>query len=266
MLSKYAWHPPHRPPPAEPSISGRIALLGPVGRCLETALEELLAEDDQATRDDGGTGSGGTTRVAGSNGRNGTDESPGGKVDLPTAETTADGGRDSDGAVDDANGNNGRSVRESTSNLDVRLDDAMSQSILESYRKAVVETKFVHERKPSSASRVDPTTDTAAPAAMLMGEIDHFNRIGGQWRIVVKNAVLKRRSLTTVDNGMPGRSCRKRTVLDWDDDDGGADVEGSKRSASSAASDKGVISEKVKNDSSGVHFLGTIQILAYDDT
>jgi len=241
-------------------------MMGPVGRCLETALDELLAEDDQsamATRDDGGNDSGGTTRVAGSNGRNGTDdESTGGKLDLPLA-----GGRDCDGAVDDANENNGRSVRESTSNLDVRLDDAMSRSILESYRKAVVETKFDHERKPSSASSADPTTDTAAPAAMLMGEIDHFNRIGGQWRIVVKNAVLKGRSLTTVDNGMPGRSCRKRTVLDWDDDDDDANVEGWKKSASLAASDKGVISGKVKNDSSGVHhFLGTIQILAYDDT
>lgn len=246
-------------------------MMGPVGRCLETALDELLAEDDQsamATRDDGGNGSGGTTSVAGSNGRNGTDyESPGKKLDLPHAKTTADGGRDCDGAVDDANENNGRSVRESTSNIDVRLDDAMSRSILESYRKSVVETKFDHERKPSSVSRADPTSDTAAPAAMLTGEIDHFNRIGGQWRIVVKNAVLKSRSLTTVDNGMPGRSCRKRTVLDWDDDDDDANVEGRKKSASSAASDKGVNGEKGKNDSSGVHhFLGTIQILAYDDT
>ncbi len=242
-------------------------MMGPVGRCLETALDELLAEDDRtamATRDDGGNGSGLTTRVGGSN------ESQGGELDLlPPAETIADGGgRDCDG-FGDANGSNCRSVRESTPDLEVRLDDALSRSILDSYRKAVVETQFDRERKPSSASRADPTatTDTAAPASMLKGEIDHFNRIGGQWRVVVKNAVLKRRSLTTMDNGMPGRSCRKRTVLDWDDDDYDANVEGRKKSSSSAAPDKGDTSKEAKNDSSGLHhFLGTIQILAYDDT
>jgi hypothetical protein len=244
-------------------------MMGPVGKCLETALDELLAEDDQTnmgTRDDGGIGRGDITRVGGSNNFTDSDEKrPVKNRELPPAESIADGGRDCDGTVG-ANENNGRSFQESTSNLDVRLDEAMSRSILESYRKAALETKFDRERETSSVSPSDLTTD-AAPAAMLKGEIDHFNRIGGQWRIVVKNAVLKPRSLTTTDNGMSGRSCRKRTVLDWDDNNDEAHVGGRKKSASLDASNKGDISEKVKNDSSGVHhFLGTIQILAYDDT
>ncbi|KAL3793463.1 hypothetical protein ACHAW5_001638 [Stephanodiscus triporus] len=244
-------------------------MMGPVAKCLETALDEMLAEDDQTnmgTRDDGGTGRRGTTRVDVSNNFTDTDEEISVKKrELPPAESIADGGRDCDGTIG-ANENNGRSFQESTSNLNVRLDEAISRSILESYRKAAVETKFDREREPVSASHSDLTTD-AAPAAMLKGEIDHFNRIGGQWRIVVKNAVLKPRSLTTTDNGMSGRSCRKRTVLDWDDNNDDAQVGGCKKSASLDASDKVVFSEKVKNDSSGVHyFLGTIQILAYDDT
>jgi hypothetical protein len=151
----------------------------------------------------------------------------------------------------------------------------MSRSIIESYRKAVIETKFDHVQRlktipPATLSHVNNSMTTVnnvvAPAAMLKGEIYHYNRIGGQWRIVVKNAVLKRRSLTTMDNGMAGRSCRRRTVLDWgddndddDDDDPAKDVDGQRQGASLTGSNA-----KRNDDKSDVH-LGTIQILAYDD-
>ncbi|KAL3807813.1 hypothetical protein ACHAXA_004680 [Cyclostephanos tholiformis] len=263
-------------------------MMCPVGKCLETALDELLAEEDDqrdAANRDGGDNDGGiATGIGRSNHRDDVDDSSGGggcRKLPPTADSIADGGRIRDGGAMDASEYYiGRSLfRGTTSDPDVSLDDAMSRSILESYRRAVVETRFDRERKTRdrASSRDDDDGDAdadatyaVAPAAMLRGEVDHYNRIGGQWRIVVRNAVLKQRSLATVDNGMSGRSCRKRTVLDWDDDydddhDDDANVEDRDKVASLAASDGDYIGGKPKRDSSHVH-LGTIQILAYDDT
>jgi hypothetical protein len=242
-------------------------MMGPVGRCLETALRELL--DEEAHHSDGGAtiGDGITNRIDGSKHRDDVDDEGHWRGLPPFA----------DASIGNDDG------RASTNITEIRFDESMSRSIMESYREAVVRTRLdvTGERATHRASSSrnegavdndrDDSADIAAPAALLMGEIDHYNRIGGQWRIIVRNAVLKRRTLTTLDNGLSGRSRRRRTALDWDDDDDDDDkgkiIEGrKKRGASSASSDKGNIGETVIRDSSNVdHFLGTIQILAYDD-
>lgn len=216
-------------------------MMGPVGKCLETALHKLLAEE--------------------------VDNSP----------------------IRSCNSNNDDEDEESSSNFtnnSVKLDESISRSILESYRKAVIETKFDHhERRLNTISSATITLShnvtnnfmktenntsiiDVAPAAMLKGEIDHYNRIGGQWRIVVKNAVLKRRSLTMLDNGLVGRSCRRRTVLDWDYDNDNNN-NNNVNSAKAVDNQKQTVSltglnTKKTNDKSDVS-LGRIQILAYDD-
>jgi len=253
ISSKYAWHPPYRPPPADPSIAMRVAMMGPLGKCLETALDELLAEDQH----DGGGHNHGRRDGSGSNHHatleiNGHDDSNG------YVSTN------NNGQLHQENENDSESTTPTRRDHDVTFDAAMKKSILESYCKAVVETKFDDESNPSSAGATKTSTShTDAPAAMLMGEIDHYNRVGGQWRIVVKNACLKRRSTTHIDNGKTGRSCRKRMVLDWNDDHG----DDNDNDAHRAINDTGGVPEKkLSGNSSDVHhFPGTIQILAYDD-
>ena len=220
-------------------------MMGPVGKCLETALDELLAEDDNNS----------SIRSCSNNNNDDDDE---------------------DESSSSSNDNTNNSIK---------LDKSISRSILESYRKAVVETKFDHHERQlnntisstTSSHNVNNNSTMAsvnvvAPAAMIKGEIDHYNRIGGQWRIVVKNAVLKRRSLTTLDNGMIGRSRRRRTVLDWEDDDNDNDNDDDDDNGSSAkvADDQKqsasvTESNTKRNDDKSDVSLGTIQILAYDD-
>ena len=217
-------------------------MMGPVGKCLETALDELLAEEDNNS----------SIRSCSNNN-------------------------------DDYDEDESSSSNDNTN----KLDKSISRSILESYRKAVVETKFDHHERQlnntisstTSSHNVNNNSTMAsvnvvAPAAMIKGEIDHYNRIGGQWRIVVKNAVLKRRSLTTLDNGMIGRSRRRRTVLDWEDDDNDNDNDndddddnGSSAKVADDQKQSASVTESntKRNDDNADVSLGTIQILAYDD-
>ena len=255
-------------------------MMGPIGKCLETALDELLADDQtmianySAEDDDRDRHRGNSTKKCNSDESNDncnksteTSSFRSNKKRKHATETTTIRGQEECESVGSANKTSVQEnvgASEMTSNNNFRLDDAMSKSILESYSKAVAETKFDPERKTSiptaPAASLSPTNP--APAAMLKGEIDYFNRVGGQWRIVVKNAVLKQRSTTKVDNGKTGRSLRKRTVLDWDDDDNAC------KKSSTSASDGNDVGENngASSDTSDVHhFKGTIQILAYDD-
>mmetsp|Transcript_3303 Transcript_3303/g.6333 ORF Transcript_3303/g.6333 Transcript_3303/m.6333 type:complete len:343 (+) Transcript_3303:227-1255(+) len=276
MSSKYSWHPPHRPPPADPSLAGRIAIICPVGRCLETALNELLADDQITTigRSDSAT----AATADGDDGdrhhdNNGTiTHKNGTKSNKKRKRATEEINRSQEcESVGSGNNNVEESIHEehvaraSESRSNVRLDDAMSKSILEAYSKSVVETKFDQEKKIGGGGALPFPTSSGTktiipPAAMLKGEIDHYNRVGGQWRIVVKNAVLMERSTTTVGNGKTGRSLRKRTVLDWDD----GDSDNACEKGESASDDGNACGDS--NAPSGVHhFKGTVQILAYDD-
>lgn len=259
ISSKYAWHPPHRPPPADPSIAMRVALMSPLGICLETALDELLAED-QHEHDIIGIGVGHNHgRRDGSGSSHHTTLEINGHDDSNGYVST-----DNNGQLHQDNENDSESTTPTRRDHHVTFDAAMKKSILESYCKAVVETKLDDESNPSSAGATKTSSShITAPAAMLMGEIDHYNRVGGQWRIVVKNACLKRRSTTHIDNGKTGRSLRKRMVLDWNDDHG----DDNDNDAHCTVIDTGGAPDtKVRGNSSNIHrFPGTIQILAYDD-
>jgi hypothetical protein len=271
VSSKYSWYPPNRPPSADPSIAMRVAVMGPLGKCLETALEELLVEDQQDNRNPIGE------KITGLRGRN---------VPCTTREEQSRHHKTYENS--EHNGTNGQLHQERDNDSessstptrrdhDIAFDEAMSKSILDAYCKAVVETKFDDGTNPSNTVATAPTPlqattkaiqddTTRAPAAMLMGEIDHYNRVGGQWRIVVKNACLKRRSMTQIDNGKTGRSLRKRTVLDWNDNIG-VDDDDIDNDARNAINDTGGMPRK-KGSSNSLdvhHFPGTIQILAYDD-
>ena len=249
ISSKYSWYPPHRPPSADASIAMRVAVMGPLGKCLETALEELLAEDQQDNRNPI------VEKITGLRGRN-----------VPCTTREEQSRHHKTYELSEHNESNGQLHQER--DHDIAFDEAMSKSILDAYCKAVVETKFDDGTNPSNTVATAPTPlqattkaiqddTTRAPAAMLMGEIDHYNRVGGQWRIVVKNACLKRRSMTQIDNGKTGRSLRKRTVLDWNDNIG-VDDDDIDNDARNAINDTGGMPRK-KGSSNSLdvhHFIG----------
>lgn len=267
-MSKYAYHPPSRPPPADQSVVERIAAIGPIGICLETALDELIAEDNLICNDNDIDGR-----------SNDIDEEI---TDVPDdrqnkkrkqpIEDSSDAAATKKPAAEQNEDASCKYASRNNANL-IRIDESMSKSILESYSNAVATTKYDQGKKVHPGSSTPATAETtSAPAAMLQGEIDHYNRVGGQWRIVVKNAVLKPRSMKKIDNCMTGRSLRTRMVLDWVDDDndnGSSDGAPCKESVAKAGDDDIGVNNTKKGpseDGAAHHFKGTIQILAYDDT
>lgn len=245
-MPTYPWHPPLRPPHA--SNAGRITLISSVGKCLKTALDELAFDEKVAAA---------RSHSSANNYLHGSD-CDGGEMSFELSDKKRKYRGGSAERDDSKQQNHGllQSNDLTSNNSNFRLDDSLSEAILGAYSKAVTETKFDDQSKTARIVQSNNPTVNAAPAAILRGEVEHFNRVAGQWRIVVKNAALKERSTTKVDNGMSGRSLRKRTVLDWDAFDGGDDCNSGRKK-----------SKEVTDEKRNVHhFQGRIQILAYDDT
>lgn len=252
---KYSWHPSHRPPPAEAIKSARIARISPVGKSLETALAEIQADDENALNDGNNNcdkmcqsvGSTATMNCAAENDFRGT------KRKIFCGKKAEDIVRENGAEPINSkrkNGNEARSKRQKS----IRLDESFAQSILDTYCTSFAQSSFENnadERSDNAAmthrSKIT-RENSCAPAVMLQGEIDHYNRIGGQWRIVVKNATIRPRTVVESDNGLDGISKRYRHVLDWRGD-----------------SFNQTFSKFGLNNSDEKKNIGKIQILAYDD-
>ena len=265
-MSKYAYRPPSRPAPADPS-SGRIAAMIPIGKSLQVALDELLAEDQSIDGEGDGIDLNGIESMQ---------YAPSKKKKHST-----------DADVDDIamkRSSDEHNIHDASEihNNNIRMDETISKSILDSYSNAVATTKFDDQEKQTfpgpyvpqptnSTNEANTRSCQQAPAAIIQGEIDHYNRVGSNWRIVVKNATLKSCSVTKIGNGLEGRRYRSRTVLDWDDDDDdklddGASSCKKKRAVDSSAMDGNAKRKDDKAIQDDVHrFEGTVQILAYDD-
>jgi hypothetical protein len=271
-MSRYPWHPASRPPPADSSLAANIALLGRVGKCLEAALDEIQKEDDDAIAaaavDDGG---GSATADRDCDDRN--------KAVLTTDNNEENRSfigqkRRRAASHGDESSSEQRSKTQHHHDAEataaaIKMDKSISKSIMEAYGKAVAESNF--DPTPSSEQNNLLATNSAAPAAMLTGEIDHYNRIGDRWRIVIKNAVIKPRKTTIITNGMTGTSLRRRHILDWDDEGSGsysndAGTGGEKKTKKKCGSgSSGSKHNDDEDNDEAYHFKGTVQILAYDD-
>lgn len=224
-MSKYSWHPEHPPSPPDKAIASRIAAIGPIGKCLETALDELVEEDRRE------------------------------------AETTS--AVSADDATAAAADTSHKPNDKATSINRISMDESFAKSILQSYADSVASTSYDHRTKYSASSTNRGASGThhaasskTAPAALLTGEIQHYNRIGGQWRIVVKNAtLLPRRVINSV-----GKTGRKRVMLDWEGPEN-SDDDASKDSADEIQKKK----KKKGDDEKAYKLDGTVQILAYND-
>jgi hypothetical protein len=157
---------------------------------------------------------------------------------------------------------------DSSSSKSDGMDESLAKSIMKSYTDITASipydcrTKNTGSRRRQSLSREESNTNdtvkrSTAPAAILKGEIQYYNRIGGQWRIIVKNAVLMPRRLKV---GTVGSNGRKGVMLDWDQD---AAVDNDEEIIDD---DGESTSKKRRVDDSEIHrFDGTVQILAYND-
>lgn len=220
-MSQYAWHPLHPPAPSNSDASSRIALISPIGKCLQDALDELCEQDRSLIED--------------------ALPNPNESKDASSVECHAD-------------------KYELKSSVERNaMDLSMTKSILESYAHAVLNTSFDNRSKKQAASTAtassamsdQSTTSTTAPAALLRGQIQHYNRIGGQWRIIVTNATLIPRNVCADAKG------RKRWMLDWGDH--------CTENEASQYSNVECTKKRRVDGAEEYHFKGSIQVLAYDD-
>ena len=269
-MSKYPWHPVNRPPPADPSLAANIAIIGRVGKCLEAALDEIQREDDavHTTAADEGDGIGvghsfEDGKLAALNDTLSIDEQSAGKKRkrADSCDSSLDQSKTHDADIPNHNNDS------TTPDNNIRMDKSISKSIMEAYGKAVATSNF-----DAAAGEIIPPVATTnskdnnhaitAPAAMLCGEIDHYNRIGDRWRIVLKNASIKPRKTTIITNGMTGHSLRRRLVMDWDDEGNSGQKS---RQVDGGGKKKRGARQCDDDDVEAYHFKGTVQIMAYDD-
>jgi hypothetical protein len=245
-----------------------------VGRCLATALEELLEEDRGLLLDDHDQG--------GDVDRDGTDSSVGlsdGSTEEDRSKRNIKKNKCSDSIVtlntdtdDDtkigttslhSKGNDDSTSTDSRNKRDA-MDETMSKSILESYGNAVASTTFDNRQKAknelssnnSSKTAVGESETAIAPAALLKGDIEHYTNYQGKWQIIVKNAVILTRNVIKIGNGKSGNSWRSRRVIDWDE--GAADVDDVVKNGKRQRRAE----EKKWNT---FRLNGTVEVLAYDD-
>lgn len=282
MSRKYPWHPASRPPPADASLAASIALIGRVGKCLQTALDEIQKQDDAASitasdSDDGGfvaAAAAGRDHCEGRNNKGTSlDEVPLTTEVQKRCLLSAGKKRNRAESSDEISSEQSitHDADETAVTTIIRMDESISKSIMEEYGNAVATTNFDVQKSESIDYKLvhASATNTTAPAAMLRGEIDHYNRIGDRWRIVVKNAVIKPRKTTIITNGMTGHSLRRRLVLDWDDE--GSDGKNTQVNNGGKKWEKGGAALELKkgggdddDDAESYHFKGTVQVLAYD--
>jgi len=271
-MSKYPWRPANRPLPADPSLAASIALIGRVGKCLETALNEIQREDDAIiTVADGDGGLAAGCDFEDGNKALALDENSCGEEQSCSA--TAKKRKRADSS--DSSLGQSKTLDAGTTNISrtasdiITMDKSISKSIMEAYGKAVAATNFDPASEKiialSNNSKDNNHAVITAPAAMLRCEIDHYNRIGDRWRIVLKNAEIKPRKTKIITNGMTGNSLRRRLVLDWDDEVNSR-KDSQQRINVGGNTKKGVRQGDNDNDlEAAYHFKGTVQILAYDD-
>jgi hypothetical protein len=148
----------HPPRPADADDVGMIAQQGIIGQCLSQALHDCLGDTnwvhDKEKDDDASEWSDGS---------------------IPAAVATLQ--------------------PKKKSRNKMKLQPHMVDSVMKQFGQAVAESKWTNALSSSSSScgTNDGRKINEPPAALLKGTIDHYNRLGGKWRIVVEGGQLKRR-------------------------------------------------------------------------
>ena len=185
------------PKAADEHVVSSIARQGMIGQCLQSALDDILAEDAAATVRD----------TAGAN-----------------ADRDDDTSQNEDAAT--------KTQSTSATKRKMPLTQPMVDNIMTEFGRAVARSKYniaaddndndIHHKK----KRQTPLP----PRALMRGKVDHFNRFNGKWRIVVKpsSVELKRRVALPKVRRKTQREGRptlwEAVVLEEDDGDSGAVV------------------------------------------
>jgi len=221
-----SFHPSNqRPPKAKRDLAARISKIGTVSRCLEDAISDLIREEDASV--DTATAISSVVATASTKTNTNTDEA--GSDVINGSSSTA---HSIDGDNDD-NGDRSKAVPVERTNECQTLPSRseFKTKLLEKYGEAVAGIDWDDRdvvADPSDTGIHRPTkkrgADTACPpAAILLGTMTYYNRIGGQWRIVVSDGEIRRRVNFDYTRDEKGKK-RKNGKSLWDQSDREGDV------------------------------------------
>jgi hypothetical protein len=229
-------------PPADPNLVVKVARLGPLGRCLEEALNELMSRDAEAEMDDINMSMQSASEEEHLSARIRQ------SIHTTALETPAGIGNDEHDASCDASvfAERKELLREAC-----EMDRGMVECLMNTLGESVAQTRWnvADAAKEEEEEEEDSTTLTttanrqntvAPPKALMRGRVDHFNRVSGKWRIVATNVEIRPR--VNLDTTHKKRK-RDRSSL-WD------------------TSGNAIMEDPSENS---IQLKGTVQILAYDD-
>eukprot|EP00978_Attheya_sp_CCMP212_P041698 scaffold242451_cov42-Attheya_sp.AAC.1 len=234
-------------PPADADLVVKVARLGPLGRCLEEALNDLMSRDAHEAEIDDMSGS--EDGLASTQKRQSLHTAPDLDPD-PDPETL--GGVGNDDEKDASCDPSTVAARKELLREACGVDSGMVECLMNTLGESVAQTRWsvtVAEEEDDSIvtttkSTRERNTVVAPPKALLRGRVDHFNRVGGKWRIVATNVEIRPRvNLNTT-------TTNKRTK---------------KRDRSSLWDTSGNAIMEYPSENNSIQLKGTVQILAYDD-
>jgi len=248
------------PPKAEASLVSQIAKLSTLAKSLDDAMSDLIKENNN---DDENT----ITK----------DERYDDKIDDDDDQHLNNNSKQQDSNVSDigslSSGDERSNVEiDDTDNCDLKdissslFNDQFKKTVLQKFgdAQATITTSQQHDSLANHDEYMQSSNSNGikeAPAALLHGNLKYYNRINGQWRIVVGNAVLRPR--VNIDYGKKNKK-RNCTSL-WDQSKQTSQHEGLRFKRGRIDGDQ--IQKDFPLDDDGAIPLnnGDLVILAYDD-
>eukprot|EP00562_Extubocellulus_spinifer_P034680 CAMPEP_0178694624 /NCGR_PEP_ID=MMETSP0699-20121125/8357_1 /TAXON_ID=265572 /ORGANISM="Extubocellulus spinifer, Strain CCMP396" /LENGTH=285 /DNA_ID=CAMNT_0020340139 /DNA_START=12 /DNA_END=869 /DNA_ORIENTATION=- len=273
---------PNRPPPPpDASVTRTFARLNPLGRALASALTTLEDEDEFDTI---ATSLGDDTAAAEARGADDTNKSSGSSHESGSKR----GKKRPRNSVGEVAGTGCADAGEESLPLSrPKVDKKMKEHLLETFGDAVAATDWygvdtnayasdnstaLRENEEQTNDAITTSTSTCtpviSPAALLRGKVRHYNRIGGQWRILAKDVEIRPRvNLEGKEGQVRKRAWKKadRKSL-WDrslEEDGRQGDATAAAAATAEDSDLGGLDVDVEGSS--IKFKGDVLILAYND-
>lgn len=81
----------------------------------------------------------------------------------------------------------------------LKLNPIIVDQVMQEFGNAVVRTNWKNSNttssieKKSAASSMNNNNNKSPPTALLKGQLDHYNRIGSKWRIIVRNVQIRQK-------------------------------------------------------------------------
>ena len=196
------------PNPPDPQQASHIARIGPIGTCLDQALRQILIEDNATNKR--------KQRKTKPLHDDSDDESDSSKYEDSSSD-------DNDEYPSTKGKNQSRQKKKlrkiETNEKRIKFNRNIIKSILESFDNANIDHSWHKPQPPPNKNhnQLENKKDVLqnlAPAAIMKGNIKHFNRFRGKWRIIVSDVELVPRCNLAPDRSIGGtrktRSIKKQ--------------------------------------------------------